>query len=86
MSDSNTVVEVATTISSTASKTTYAAAASSFLGWLISIDFIAFTGLFIAVAGFFVNIYYKRLEDRRAQEIHELTKQKMQDEHNELQK
>ncbi|ENW15639.1 hypothetical protein L313_2821 [Acinetobacter haemolyticus CIP 64.3 = MTCC 9819] len=66
------VAEVAATISSAASKTTYAGAASGFVAYLASIDVLAWLGIAIALGGFAVNWYYKRLENKRADEIHQL--------------
>lgn len=66
------VVEMAASVSSAATKTTYAGAASGFLAYLASVDVLAWLGIAIALAGFVVNWYYKRLENKRADEIHEL--------------
>lgn len=63
---------MAATVSSAASKTTYAGAASGFVAWLASVDVLAWMGIALALAGFVVNWYYKRLENKRADEIHEL--------------
>ena len=73
MSDQKTtVVEMAASVSSAATKTTYAGAASGFLAYLASVDVLAWLGIAIALGGFVVNWYYKRLENKRADEIHEL--------------
>ena len=73
MSDQKTaVMEMAATVSSAASKTTYAGAASGFVAWLASVDVLAWMGIALALAGFVVNWYYKRLENKRADEIHQL--------------
>lgn len=66
------VMEMAATVSSSASKTTYAGAASGFVAYLASIDVLAWLGIAIALGGFAVNWYYKRLENKRADEIHQL--------------
>ena len=66
------VMEMAATVSSAASKTTYAGAASGFVAWLASVDVLAWMGITIALGGFAVNWYYKRLENKRADEIHKL--------------
>ena len=63
---------MAATVSSAASKTTYAGAASGFVAWLASVDVLAWMGIALALAGFVVNWYYKRLENKRADEIHQL--------------
>ncbi len=73
MSDQKTAaMEMAATVSSAASKTTYAGAASGFVAWLASVDVLAWMGIALALAGFVVNWYYKRLENKRANEIHKL--------------
>lgn len=75
MSDQKTVVvEMAASVSSAASITTYFGATSGFLAWLVSVDVLAWLGIAIALGGFAVNWYYKRLENKRATEIHELKK------------
>ena len=80
MSDQKTaVVEMAASVSSAATKTTYAGAASGFLAYLASIDVLAWLGIAIALGGFAVNWYYKRLENKRADEIHELKKKQYKD-------
>ena len=66
------VMEMAATVSSAASKTTYAGAAFGFVAWLASVDVLAWMGIALALAGFVVNWYYKRLENKRADEIHQL--------------
>ena len=76
------VVEMAASVSSAATKTTYAGAASGFLAYLASVDVLAWLGIAIALGGFVVNWYYKRLENKRADEIHELKKKQMQGECN----
>ena len=70
------VMEMAATVSSAASKTTYAGAASGFVAYLASIDVLAWLGIAIALGGFAVNWYYKRLENKRADEIHRLRMKK----------
>lgn len=49
------VVEMAASVSSAATKTTYAGAASGFLAYLASVDVLAWLGIAIALAGFIVN-------------------------------
>ncbi len=73
MSDNKaSVMEMAASVSSAATKTTYAGAASGFLAYLAAIDVLAWLGIAIALGGFFVNWYYKRLENKRANELHQL--------------
>ena len=81
MSDQKTaVVEMAASVSSAATKTTYFGATSGFVAWLVSVDVLAWLGIAIALGGFVVNWYYKRLENKRAHEIHELKKKQLQGE------
>lgn len=70
------VVEMAATVSSAASKTTYAGAASGFVAYLASIDVLAWLGIAIALGGFAVNWYYKRLENKRADQLHQIALRK----------
>ncbi|ENV87124.1 holin [Acinetobacter radioresistens] len=70
------VMEMAATVSSAATKTTYFGGASSFFAFLISNQVIAVLGVCIALGGFIVNWYYKRLENRRADELHKLQMKK----------
>lgn len=72
-------MEMAATVSSAASKTTYAGAASGFVAWLASVDVLAWMGIALALAGFVVNWYYKRLENKRADEIHKLKVEQWED-------
>lgn len=74
------VMEMAATVSSAASKTTYAGAASGFVAWLASVDVLAWMGIALALAGFVVNWYYKRLENKRADEIHQLRMEELRKE------
>ena len=74
------VMEMAATVSSAASKTTYAGATSGFVAYLASIDVLAWLGIVIALGGFAVNWYYKRLENKRADEIHQLRMQQLRKE------
>lgn len=74
------VMEMAATVSSAASKTTYAGAASGFVAYLASIDVLAWLGITIALGGFVVNWYYKRLENKRADEIHQLRMEELRKE------
>lgn len=41
-------------------------------GWITSVDWIAATGAVVLVASFFVNLTFRRREDRRKQERHDL--------------
>ena len=56
-------IEVA--VAAVASKSTYAGAGTSLLGWLLSSEFTIVVGIVIAFAGLGVNWYYKAKADRR---------------------
>ena len=78
MSDKNqAVIEIASAVSSTASKTTYIGAYGGVVGWLLSIDWLPWLGFVIAFSGFIVNLYFKRLENKRAEEMHKLKIQEL---------
>lgn len=61
-------IEVAT--SAVASKSTYAGAGASVLGWVFSSEFTVIFGIVVAVAGFAVNWYYRAKADRRSEAEH----------------
>ena len=84
---------VAEVAAGAATKATYAGGGASVLGVLASIDWLAFAGLFIAIAGFLLNAYfqYKRnkreeleslLRIKREQDIHELEMKRLSGEQN----
>lgn len=52
-------------VATVASKSTYAGAGASFLGWLLSSEFTVIFGIVVALAGLGVNWYYKAKADRR---------------------
>ena len=82
---SQAVEVVATTVGS---KATYAGGAATFVGWVASVDWLAVTGVLIALAGFALNAYFqikknKReeleslLRIKREQEVHDYTMKKL---------
>ena len=74
------VAEVAAAVSSVASKTTYVGAGTGFFAWLLSIDVLPLLGFLLALAGFIVNLGFKYLENKRAQELHDLKKKEYMNE------
>jgi hypothetical protein len=64
--------------SAVASKSTYAGAGTSFLGWLLSSEFTVIFGIVVALAGLGVNWYYKAKADRRQQAEHEARMTRLQ--------
>lgn len=82
------VAAVEATASAMASKATYAGGATSVIGWLQGVDWLAFAGIFIGVAGFLLNAYfqYKRhkreefeslIRIKRDQDRHEIEMKKL---------
>ncbi|ENX34886.1 hypothetical protein F889_01526 [Acinetobacter colistiniresistens] len=82
MSEKQGAVEAAASAAATATKFTYTtyttAGVGVFSSWLYSVDWVAVLGVSIALATFLLNLYYKRKENQRADEIHKLTKQKLE--------
>lgn len=72
--------EIAATVSTVASKTTYVGAGTGFFAWLLSIDVLPLLGFLLALAGFIVNLVFKYLENKRAQELHDLKKKEYMNE------
>lgn len=62
-------IEVATTVGS---KTTFAGASMTWLGWLASNEVLGVIGAAVAIAGLAVTWYYKAEANRRQQSEHEL--------------
>lgn len=58
------------TIAAIANKATYGGGATALWGAYTASEIAAFGGLLIAVAGFLVNLYFKRKDDRRSAEYH----------------
>lgn len=71
--------ETAAVISDVASKTTYIGGLGGFFAWILSIDILPWAGLFVAMAGLIVNWYYRQQENKRAQEIHDLTVKRLRE-------
>ncbi|MFW1840916.1 lysis protein [Acinetobacter gyllenbergii] len=68
-------VEAATnTIAATAPKISYMSAGASVAAYAASVDWAVWFSVFIGVISFFTTLYFKRRDDKRAQEIHELRK------------
>ncbi|MFW1838003.1 holin [Acinetobacter gyllenbergii] len=68
-------VEAATnTIAATAPKISYMSAGASVAAYAASVDRAVWFSVFIGVISFFTTLYFKRRDDKRAQEIHELRK------------
>lgn len=67
--------ETQTTVDATmaafGSKATYTGASASLLGWMLSSEFGVILGLFLGIAGFAINWYYRHKEDKRQQIEHE---------------
>lgn len=50
-----------------ANKVTQVGAAAGLTGWLMSVNWIGWAGVAIALAGFAVNLYFQRRQDQREQ-------------------
>lgn len=72
------------TVADVGSNATYGGAGIGVIGLINEIDFVAITGLVIALGGFVINWHYRRKDDkrkqddeRRKQELHELKVEKI---------
>lgn len=65
-------VSIDAAVAAAGSKATYAGAGGAGLGWLLSSEMGVLIGVIIGIAGLAVNFYFKRREDRRLSEEHEL--------------
>ncbi|WP_332604833.1 lysis protein [Acinetobacter sp. ESBL14] len=55
-------------------KISYMSAGTSVAAYAASVDWAVWFSVFIGVISFFTTLYFKRWDDKRAQEIHELRK------------
>ena len=67
-------------IAGIAQKVTYSGAGAAVLGGLSANEIAAFGGLLIAFLGWLVNLYYKRKENRRRDELHRARLAELRDE------
>ncbi|MFA3655961.1 holin [Acinetobacter baumannii] len=83
---SQAVEVIATTVGS---KATYAGGTATLVGWAASVDWLAVTGVLIALAGFALNAYFQikknrredlesRMRMQREQEIHDFNMKQME--------
>jgi hypothetical protein len=70
----NAVEAAASTAAATAPKISYMSAGASVAAYAASVDWAVWFSVFIGVISFFTTLYFKRRDDRRAEEIHELRK------------
>ncbi|AOA58343.1 phage holin family protein [Acinetobacter larvae] len=85
--NSSVVVDTASAaVTSLSSKTAMVGGSVGFVAWFASLDWIAIVSICVAVIGgvisvcnFFVNLKYQRQKNKREQEIHELTKRKLEE-------
>ncbi|WOE40657.1 holin [Acinetobacter chinensis] len=82
MSENSAVVEASAAATSLASKTAVGGGAATLVGKFTGLDpvtafglLIGLAGLLVSVMGFMINWYYKRKEDKRADELHQITLQ-----------
>lgn len=83
MSDSQSIIEASSVATSAAAKTTVVGGGASVVGKFIGLDPVTTIGLAIGIGGllisvfsFLVNVYYKRQENIRAAELHEIALKK----------
>jgi hypothetical protein len=62
------------TVATVAQKVVYGSAGLSVFGGLTANEIAAFGGLLFAAIGLLVNLYYKRKDDKRKDELHSLRK------------
>lgn len=53
------------------SKATYTGASTSAVAWILSSEFGILFGVLLGLAGFAVNLYFKRKQDKREQAEHD---------------
>lgn len=68
----HTQAAIEATIVATSQKATVAGGGASFLGWVASIDWLAFLGIFIALVGLAINFYFSHQRNKREQKEHDL--------------
>lgn len=68
----HTQAAIEATIVATSQKMTVAGGGASFLGWVASIDWLAFVGIFIALVGLAINFYFLHQRNKREQKEHDL--------------
>lgn len=66
-----------TTVSDYASRATYSGSGVSLLASFGGIDWMAWLGAAVAVAGLLINLFFKLREDKRQAEKHELEKKRL---------
>ena len=64
-----------------ANKVTQAGALAGFTGWLVSVNWIGWAGVFIAAAGFSANLLFQIRRDRREQAEREERRWREEKEH-----
>lgn len=72
---------VAEVAASVATKATYAGSTATVFGALASIDWVAVTGLLIAIAGFILNAYFQIRKNKREELESMIRIQREQDKH-----
>lgn len=59
-------------VAASATKATYGGVATIGLGWVLSDGFAVLMGLVLGLAGFAVNLYFRKRQDRREEREHAL--------------
>lgn len=80
------IIETASSVLLTANRTAVSASGASMLAWIANLDLVATISLFVCIGGFFisvssfwVNLYYRRKDDKRAQELHKIELKKLKE-------
>lgn len=76
-------ITVEATLAAVGQKVTVGGASATGLGWFFSNEFLGLAGLLIAIAGLLVNVYFKRKEDARQQQLFEASLAKINGGHHE---
>ncbi len=64
------LTDTSTTLAQVAEKTTYCSLSLGFATWLANVDIIPLLSIILALMTFILNAYFKRIENKRAEEIH----------------
>ncbi len=79
------VEAAASTAAATATKFSYGSVGVSVAAYAASIDWALWVSVLIGVVTYFTTLYYKRRDEKRAQELHELRKKKILERNNDEQ-
>ena len=78
MSADNRIHAIAQAASSAAPRVTTGGAGAAALGWVLSNEVLGVIGVLIALAGWLTTWYYRRRDDRRAEQLHQAKMRRLQ--------